>query len=547
LDTVVNVLPVIKREVREQARQSFTYSLRMLGVAAVLAACLWAVSRSGLLPGNGGQIFTWIHVALLLAIWLLVPLSASDCLSRERRDGTLGLLFLTPLSARDIVFAKAAAQGLRALTLWLASVPVVAIPFLIGGLTWQILALACVIHFCCIALALGASLLASSLCRMRQRALAVTLLLGFMLAISYAVALLITVVGMVAANLGGFTPLRFFQENRPSVEDLLAGGFIMLTGAGEAWTRTSGFLSPRNQRDALLAIGVVAVFTILFAGLLLLIASRNARRRWQEHTRSARTEKLERVFCTPMMGRDLLHRWMRWKLEHNPIGWLEQRKWSGRLVMWSWVAVLVSFYSMVFSSRGFFIRGFPDLQATLAWLLLVSVAATAAGSFRRERETGVLELLLVSPLNTRKIIGGRVRGIWGQFAPAVLLLVLVWMFAATFMQSVRAEEVLWFSIGFLTLPIVGLYYSLAKTHFLSAFLWTMLVGYGFPTLLSNSVGWRLRAIQMAGPATPGSLGDPAIWRGPIWAMSQLALAVGFAWLLHRNLEQRRFALERPTG
>jgi len=57
----------------------------------------------------------------------------------------------------------------------------------------------------------------------------------------------------------------------------------------------------------------------------------------------------------------------------------------------------------------------------------------------------------------------------------------------------------------------------------------------------------LRVIQNIGPATPGSLGDPAVWQGPIWAFTQLALALGFAWLLHRNLEQRRFALERPTG
>src|SRR5688572_20525220 len=114
----MTILPVIVREVREQARQNFTYSLRMLGVVAVLAACLWSVLNRGLLPGSGGQVFTWIHSALLFAIWLLVPLSASDCLSRERRDGTLGLLLLTPLNARDIVFAKGAAHGLRALTLW---------------------------------------------------------------------------------------------------------------------------------------------------------------------------------------------------------------------------------------------------------------------------------------------------------------------------------------------------------------------------------------------------------------------------------------------
>jgi len=539
----MTILPVIAREVREQARQNFTYSLRMLGVVAVLAACLWPVMNRGLLPGSGSQIFTWIHSALLFAIWFLIPLSTSDCLSRERREGTIGLLFLTPLGAREIVFAKAAAHGLRSLTLWAASLPVVAIPFLIGGLTGQILVFSCIINFCSICLALGASLLASSFCRTRHRALALTMLLGFILFCSFGIAMLI---GVVAMGYGGVVRQNLARSGLPSIEELIAGGIITLTGVGEYWSRTLGFLSPQHLRDLQLAVGAVTALTILFACLLLLFAARVVRRRWQEESRSARTEKLERVFCTPMMGQNLLQRWMRWKLDHNPIGWLEQRKWSGRLVMWSWVAVLVSFYSTVFSSRGSFTRGFSELQSTLAWMLLVSVAATAAGSLRRERETGVLELLLVSPLNAWKIIGGRIRGVWGQFAPAVLLLLGVWIFAATFISDLRPWEAIWFSIGFLTVPVVGLYYSLAKTSFLSAFLWTMLVGYAFPSLLAKFV-LRGCLLLFAGPVPNGLLTHATSLHSVFWAVTQTALALGFIVLLHRNLVQRRFALERPTG
>ena len=55
-----------------------------------------------------------------MAIWVLVPLLVADCLSRERREGTLGLLFLTPLTANDIVIAKGLSHGLRAVTLCFA-------------------------------------------------------------------------------------------------------------------------------------------------------------------------------------------------------------------------------------------------------------------------------------------------------------------------------------------------------------------------------------------------------------------------------------------
>jgi len=34
--------------------------------------------------------------------------------------------------------------------------------------------------------------------------------------------------------------------------------------------------------------------------------------------------------------------WMLRKLERNPIGWLEQRTWTGRLVTWGWFAVIMS-------------------------------------------------------------------------------------------------------------------------------------------------------------------------------------------------------------
>ena len=45
-----------------------------------------------------------------------------------------------------------------------------------------------------------------------------------------------------------------------------------------------------------------------------------------------------------------------------------------------------------------------------------------------ERESGVLELLLVSPLGEKQIIAGRLSGLWGQFAPAAVLLLAIWAY-----------------------------------------------------------------------------------------------------------------------
>ena len=72
------------------------------------------------LGANAGQF------ALLVGVRL-----TSDCLSAEKREGTLGLLFLTNLKARDIVIAKVFSHGLRSLTMWAATLPIIAVPLLL--------------------------------------------------------------------------------------------------------------------------------------------------------------------------------------------------------------------------------------------------------------------------------------------------------------------------------------------------------------------------------------------------------------------------------
>jgi len=56
--------------------------------------------------GLGATLFGNLRAALFIAIWLLEPLLTADCFSRERREGTLGILFLTPLTARTIIIRK---------------------------------------------------------------------------------------------------------------------------------------------------------------------------------------------------------------------------------------------------------------------------------------------------------------------------------------------------------------------------------------------------------------------------------------------------------
>src|SRR5712671_3578217 len=98
----MTLLPVIVRELRAEARHSFTYWLRVLGATALLFVSASVAFENGVGIGQGGELFAWQHLTLFWSIWILVPLVCADCISREKREGTLGLLFLTPLRATDI-------------------------------------------------------------------------------------------------------------------------------------------------------------------------------------------------------------------------------------------------------------------------------------------------------------------------------------------------------------------------------------------------------------------------------------------------------------
>ena len=168
----VNVRPAIVRELRAQARLPSSYALRVLGAAALLLATFLFAARTGFGLNEGSHLFGWLNFTLFLSIWIIVPLLAADCISVERREGTLGLLFLTPLTARDIVVAKGFVHGLRALTIWLAVTPILAIPLLLGGASWRELAMSVANNFSALCLALAAGLVASSFFKNWLRSLA---------------------------------------------------------------------------------------------------------------------------------------------------------------------------------------------------------------------------------------------------------------------------------------------------------------------------------------------------------------------------------------
>jgi ABC-type transport system involved in multi-copper enzyme maturation permease subunit len=467
---------VIGRELRAAGRQPFTYYLRTISVAALLVAAF----LSGL--GNSGSVlFTDLHLVQFWTIWILVPLLASDCLSRERREGTLGLLFLTRLKASHIVIAKGFVHGLRALSLWLAVLPVLAIPFLIGGVSWKQAVLSALINFSAICWALAAALLASTWSKSSARALVAAAILSIVFLFALA-----GTIGVVMACLEGNTDSSILEPGFNFIFDA-----VKRDSAPIAYTMLPHISSPGtvSYNPALYAgslagstatigvpdfgvIGVSVAFSALALFCAILIAGETIQDVWRDKPPSLLAAQWTQALCSPIVARSFLKRWMGRLLERNPVGWLQQRTWSGRLVVWSWVGVISTVEGSV-PFLGPFHNNITFIQLPIAFLLSGSLALSAAGSFRRERETGVLELLLVSPISEARILRGRLIGLWIQFLPAYVLMIGSWLFLSTFVPHTASEMVPYFVVGFFALPIIGLYFSLRCRHVVAAYLLTL--------------------------------------------------------------------------
>lgn len=130
----MTLFPVAQRELLMAARRRTLFRVRT--GAAMLAV---AIGFFGLLVSQGDAggtgIFTLLVVVAAVAIGVAGLLLTVDSVAVERRDGTLGLLFLTELSGFDVVAGKLAAAALGAGSALLAALPVMAIVVLLGGVT----------------------------------------------------------------------------------------------------------------------------------------------------------------------------------------------------------------------------------------------------------------------------------------------------------------------------------------------------------------------------------------------------------------------------
>src|SRR5512140_3011983 len=106
-------LPIVERELRTAARKARSYWMR-LTTAALAMLLLGMVLWVGQLGWRWTSAETFRLLSWYAFVYCLLAgvLATADALSAEKRENTLGLLFLTDLHGYDIVLGKLAANSL---------------------------------------------------------------------------------------------------------------------------------------------------------------------------------------------------------------------------------------------------------------------------------------------------------------------------------------------------------------------------------------------------------------------------------------------------
>ena len=122
--------PIIQRELKIVARRKRTFRIRLL---ITIVAFLWCVvlALSGPSNGGGSYVFNMLTTIGFLACLIQSVRRAASCISDEKKEGTLGLLFLTDLRARDIILGKLVSVSALSTHALLAFMPVLAMTLVI--------------------------------------------------------------------------------------------------------------------------------------------------------------------------------------------------------------------------------------------------------------------------------------------------------------------------------------------------------------------------------------------------------------------------------
>ena len=450
-------LPIVERELRVTARRRGTYWNRALSALAAILIFGGALIFEAQTPPKelGKEVFN-----ILSGLFLLSSLAAgvrytADCLSEEKREGTLGLLFLTDLRGYDVVLGKLAATSLNCIYALLAMLPVLAIPLLLGGVSvdesWRMaLVLANTLFF-----SLAAGIFVSTMSKSARKAMFGTLLL-----------ILLIHGGWPA--LGAWITYRYYNGSALSTFLLPSAGYTY------ALAFDAGFKSrPGEYLESMLVIHGLG-------WVLLALASVIVRNSWQDKPAGAGLARWQQRWQQWSYGNAAQRLAFRARLLNlNPCLWLGGRHRLKPALVWSalglgacvWLWGALRWREDWLNELTYVFTAIILHMAFKFW-----VASEACLRLGPDHRSGALELVLSTPLTVREILRGQMLALRRQFFwPVLLVTGLDFLFLFTALHrlgSAGDNQWIWFCLGTIltfvadayTLCWVGMWIGLIAKH-----------------------------------------------------------------------------------
>ncbi len=367
----MTTLPIVRRELRVSSRRKVIFYVRAAGALLASAMGFFLLLFSYLAGPSvaGATILSGLSwYAFLLAI-LAGLFLAADSLSEERREGTLGLLFLTDLRGYDVVFGKFVAVSLNAFYGLLAVFPIMAISLLAGGVEnaefWRV----CLALLNVLFVSISFCMFVSSGSRSSSKAMGVSIA--------------VMVCWILASKIIQLTGRDRFNCISPFEAFFICRQADYFRLAREYWISLAG--------------------SHLIGWLLLFLAGWRLRRFADKHKEEAKSQN---IFTKDLLKGDTVRRAR--SLEINPILWLLDDSRRVRGVVWALSAigvVILSIASQFAAGGPIFFAGW--LLWPIYFLLKLMFAVQSCRFFSEARRTGALELLFCTPLTMRSVIRGQ--------------------------------------------------------------------------------------------------------------------------------------------
>lgn len=534
-------LPIVARELRVTARKPGTYWIRFAAAALALIICAWSflfVSRMGMGKEAGQMLFSgatglaWFY-AVIGGIF-----KTADALSEEKREGTLGLLFLTDLKGYDIVFGKMVAASVNWFFGLLAIFPILALSLLMGGVApgefWRtILALTNLLFY---SLALG--MLVSSFMSSERKAAGLTITLLILLL---------------------WLPSSLAAEIRTSTGVPELSAWLVLPDVTRPLHYAGDNFGGRNAGFYWESLGVSHAVGWLY----LLLASLIVPRTWQQQ--AGKISRLQESTAQLTYGQNQSgrKRFRERALSVNPFYWVAARARGQSLFLWLVLfAVAGCFLSWMVNQphdwNNAWIHFWPAFL--LHGIVKHWIALAACRRFIEDRRTGALELILATPLTPEEIIRGQWRALWRQFRAPVLFVLCVdgllllygcaamagekWQWQLLFVQIFGASVVM-FLVDLGALAWLSMWRGMKARHSYVAWLWSVVQLLVLPWIIFYvlvtavvilTVMPRARSITSAPFLEKFVEWIPHILTGS-WFFVAMAMAIFSAWWARRCLHR----------